>query len=798
MIMNMYDLKYVLRSGRRTPFSTCLAICLLALGIGVNAAFFSIVYSFWFEPPVTQQPSTFAQIYASYTRWFPRAERIHAFTARDCDSLISRTHAFKEIAAWQPLQMTFNARNHSVTGLLTTCNIFSVYGSVRPLIGRSFSASDCILGTPQHVIVLGEGIWRHSYGGDPSIIGKTLSVNNRLFTVIGIMPAELSALGEGIEAWVPYTIQPELNGGNDAFKNNKIAWLTLGGRLREGVTYRTAAAELQVDLQAEDHLYGERHSTLKLTNGAMINDPDLRSFGIAAAPLTMAPLFMQLLLVCITVACLYLARVSAQKSEIAIRLALGCSRFRLTKLYMLEGLLQGCCAAFFGLIIAVKLPPIIWHNLVNTNAFSAAIPFWLLFSYTLGLVLFVSVITSILPIRESQRQDLVTLLKSFDRTLTIRLPGFDIAIIVQLATCVLLLLGSLTFVHLADRISNHNIGFDSQHIMIVPMGRYAPREVIEERLESLPGFVSSAYSTVLPFQPTENSEIQKLGGGQNMQVQGVIDTVSEDYFRTVGIPILYGRGFRHEDTAGSREMSNVVISRSFANRLWGSTNPLNQVVELPDKTKGLIIGVAADASSEKYGRPDGPRLYLIRHDDHPEGQLLLRFNGDASTMRRNIAEVIKDVDPSHLETPITVGELLDRKAEKVRSLAKIATFTSMLGLIVAATGIYGVIAIRTNQRVREIGIRMILGASRASILLSIVKTALFQISLGLVAGGILSLPAGIVLKRMTANTALIVRGVDPRAYTEAILAMLMIIIGATWVPAMRVLRIDPAETLRRD
>lgn len=798
MLVSSYDLKYVLRSALRAPFSTGLTICLLAIGIGVNAAFFSIVFSFWFKPPVTQAPSTFAQVYASYTHWFQGADRIHSFTARDYDSLATRTHTFNAIAAWQPIQMTFNATNHSVTGLLATCNFFSVYGSVRPLLGRPFSAADCIQGAPQYLIVLGEGLWRHSYNGDPSIVGKTLSVNGKLFTVIGVMPAELSALGEGIDAWVPYTLQPDLNGGRDAFKNNDMAWLTLGGRLSEGVTYETATAELSVALQAQDHLYDLRRSTLKLTNGAMINDPELRAFGIAAVPLTMVPLFILLMLACITVGCLYLARVSTRKSEIAIRLALGCSRFELTKLYILEGLLQGCCAAVLGLVIAIKLPPIIWHRLVNTDAFSGTIPLWLLLAYTLGLVIVVVMVTSILPVRESQRQDLVALLKSFDRTLTIRLPGFDTVIILQLAACVLFLLGALTFIHLTDKVANHDVGFDSMHVMIVPMGHYAPRRVIEARLESLPGLVSWAYGTVLPFQPAPTSEIKRSGGDENTGIQGVIDTVSQDYFRTVGIPILRGRGFSSEDTSRSVGMSSVVVSRSLAVHLWGSLDPLNRLVTLPDKTNGLVVGVAADTSSEKYGTPDGPRLYVISHEDTPDGQLLVRFQGESSTMRRAITEAVDNLDTTQLEPPITVSEMLDRKAEKIRSLAKITTLTALLGLLVAATGIYGVIAIRANQRVREIGIRMILGASRVSILLSIMRTALFQISCGLAVGGILSLPAGLMLKRLTANTSLVLRGGDPIAYVEVILVMVTITIGATWLPAMRALHVNPADTLRRE
>jgi predicted permease len=796
MILTRFDLRYVVRSLRRAPFSACLTIGLLAVGLGANAAFFSIVVSFWFRPPVRQMPSTFAQAYASYTKWFRGSERIHAFTTTDYESLLNRNHSFRDLAAWQPLLLRFNATNHGTTGLLVTCNFFSVYGTIRPIVGRSFTAEDCIPGVSQRLILIGEGLWRRSYASDPTIVGTNLRINDKPFTVIGIMPAETSALGEGIDAWVPYTLQPDLIPDKDAFQNGQIAWLTLGGRLRDGSTKQSAAAELEAELQSQDHWYDSRHSTLTLTNGAMINDPDLRAFGIAAVPLIMAPLFIVLLLVSVTVACVFLARITSRRSEIAVRLALGCSRFQVTKLYLLEVLTQGFLAALLGVEIARWLPPIIWHNLVTSDAFTGEIPLSVLVPYILALGIFASIATSILPIRESNRQDLASLLKAFDRTSTIRLPGFDIVIVIQLAACVSLLLGSLTFVHLLHRLSNHDMGFDSAHLMIVPVGRNAQRRVVEEDLQSLPGFVSWAYGTVLPFKSIETTEIRPDGSDKELSVQASEDLVSEGYFKTVGIPIQFGRPFESHDAGKFGRMRPVIISRSLSDRLWNRDNPLNKVLAMPDGTKGLIIAVASDISTEKYGLPDGPRVYVMDERSMQEGQLLVRFVGDPSGMRNTIMASLEKAGNLQTEAPITVNELVDRKAEKIRGLANLTTLTALLGLVIAATGIYGVVAIRTRQRAREIGIRIILGATRLSILLSIARRAFFQISCGLLVGVAVSIPAGLLLKRMTASTPLAVKGVDPRAFLEVVLGLFIITITATCVPAIDALRVDPSETLR--
>jgi len=321
---------------------------------------------------------------------------------------------------------------------------------------------------------------------------------------------------------------------------------------------------------------------------------------------------------------------------------------------------------------------------------------------------------------------------------------------------------------------------------------------LESRILAIPGVQSLAYESVAPFTQAPISELrldkQIKGHGRPASV----DNVSPDFFSTFGIALLHGRLFQHSDVPSTGGAQVAVVSQAFAKAFWGASDPVGKVVVTPDDRRLVVIGVARDTRSERFSILDGPRLYTLRDAQSLDGQLFVRFSGNAAPVSTSIQGIIKSLDATQVSTPSTVWDFLEEGATPMKSLAKIILFMSGIAVLLAVTGVYGVMTFAISQRMREFGIQMMLGATRQSLFRSVMARGLGQIGLGLLFGLGLAMPAAWAFMRLTQNSWMRINTFDLSVYGISALILVAVSLSAMCLPAFRASQVDPMQALRNE
>ncbi len=816
MLIDRQDVLYAVRSARRTPLLTFVVVLALSVGIGLNAGVFTILNSLFLEPPTRKDPSSFVQIYPRYQGWYIGRPQDSSFNAEDYEAIRAQSQSLAGLAAWQKISVTLDDARKQSDSTLATCNYFRVFGIDQPLIGRFFNPDECSRGTSVRVAVLSEHSWKNYYSSDPHILGKVIHISHQPLTVVGVASDSSAGLAAG-DMWMPYTLQPIFNHGKNAFQNPNWAWLSLAGRLRQGYSRRDAAAELQTILHQRDRSYLEqrvftldRKTSLTVTDGSFIRNPVLKSMVPVMMALMMGPLALVLLLACTNVTMLFLSRSIKRRGEIAVRLALGAGRARLMRMLALESFLTAAAAGLISIYLAARFPSLLFGIVDPTgaNATSFIQPDWRVFGYLAALVLIASVVSALAPMRESFRFDLVTALKGREGAATARSHTTSALIVVQLAMSFVLLVAAVLFARLPSLIANADPGFETHQTMMVPLDIDMPPYTttsalafyrsLESRILEIPGVQSLAYETAAPFTQAPISELRLEKQTKGQGRPAAIDNVSPDFFSTFGIALLHGRLFQHSDVPATGSAQVAVVSQVFAKAFWGDSDPVGKVLVTPDDRRLVVIGVARDTRSERFSILDGPRLYTLRDPQSLDGQLFVRFTGSAAPVSTSIEAIVKGLDPTQESSPSTVWDFLEEGATSVKSLAKIILFMSGIAVLLAITGVYGVMTFAISQRMREFGIQMMLGATRQSLFRSVMTRGLRQIGLGLLFGLVLAMPAAWAFMRLTNNGWMRVDTFDPLVYGISALILLAVSLSAMFLPAFRASQVDPIQALRNE
>jgi predicted permease len=726
-----------------------------------------------------------------------------------------RTRSLSDVAAWDKVEPSFDDLGRQENSLLVTCNYFRVLGMNRTIMGRFFLADECQLGTEARVVVLSEHFWRNLYASDPHIVGKVIYINRRSFVVIGVAADNDANLIFG-GAWLPYTLQPVFNHDNDAFKNPNSPWLTVVARLRRGYTRADAQAEIATILRQRDRFYLEqraftldRKTSIVLTDGSYIESPALQTLAAGLVALVMGPLLLVLLLACTNVTTLFLSRSIVRRGEIAVRLSLGAGRGRLTRMLLVESLLIALIAGVASIWLAARIPSLVISSLDPDDQFASSIhPDWKVFGFLAALVLTAAVVSALTPARESFRFDLVSALKGREGSVTSRTKTTSALIVVQLAMSFVLVAAAVMFARMPSTIEGIDPGFETRHLMRVPLEISVPPytkasagafyRTLEAKILGIPGVQSLAYASVAPFGFTQENEVRLDGQGKGQGRAASIDNVSLDFFSTFSIPLLHGRSFQKSDISASGTSHVAVVSQRFARAYWGAVDPVGKVVVTPGGERYVIIGLAADTRSERFGVVDGPRLYTLQAPDSADGELFVRFTGDAVPIANAIGTAVRILDRTQVEAPSTIWEFLQTNAAQIGALARIVIFMSGIAVALAITGVYAVLSFVINRRTREFGIQMMLGATRESIFGSVITRGLKQIAIGLLCGIVLSIPATLTFARMTKESPLPIHAFDIPMYCISAVVLLVVSICAMAVPALRATRVDPMQALRTE
>jgi predicted permease len=821
----MHDLRYALRWLRRTPGFTLAAVASFAIGIGFNTALFSVVDAVLFRPLPVRAPDELVNIYTSGSDGDPWITSSYP----DLLDLRSGNAVFTDIAGHSPMMAAVNSsdRTRLALGEIVTGNYFQFFG-VTASRGRTLTPDD-ERPEAERVLVVSDRYWTRELGRDPNVVGRPLRLRGLTYTIVGVVDASFTGMVPMLspDMWVtvreatevePAGIQDVVPSptGTSRLDRRGQRWLFAKGRLKPGVTVAQAQANLDVVMRqlmaAYPQTNKDRRPALKKSSEVRIHpagDQLVLFIGVGL----MVAVGLVLLIACANVASMLLARASARQREIAIRLAIGAGRWRLIRQLIIESLVLALAGAAAGILVSVWLT-----RLIATPNLPIPIPIVLdlrmdgrVLGFTLLLTTIAGLAAGLAPAFRASRANLVDALRGAaggarpGRRWTLR----DALVAGQIAATAVLLVtaGLLSRSVLAAR--SADVGFRVEGLAVVSadldLARYDQARAEQywrralERVRSLPGVEAAALAARLPFSINFNVQQFHIPGHASPNDLGFSlqnTRVSADYFRAIGVPILQGRGFNESDTPTSQNV--IVINETMAKRFWKDRSPLGERIRLRsvDGPAFEIVGISADHRIRTVGEPPEPYVHFAASQQMNFFQIILaRTSGDARRLVEDIRRELAALEPA---VPILDSQTMEAQVAAtllpVRVGLWVVSAVGVVALLLAAVGLYGVIAYSVSRRTREIGIRMALGARPAAVLSLVMRQGLTVAAAGLVLGGLLAIAATRALAGMLYGVSL----ADPIAWSTALTALLGAATLANLLPARRAARVDPSVALRTD
>ena len=805
------DARYALRALRKRPLFTIVAAASLAIGVGANATIFSAVNALLIQPPPGISDAD-RIVELGRTR---DGRGFDTFSYPDFRDIRRHVSALDEVSAWRihEVSLSRDAGGERVLGMFVSANYFQTVG-VRPALGRAFAPAEDEGMGENPVVILGHRLWRR-LGADRRIIDQSVTLNRREYTVIGVAPEGFRGHfgGIGPELWVPLTQIQEVTGRPAELEDRGSNELHAIARLAPGRTVGEADAATRTLFASLAESYPETNSH----RGARVI-PLGPVPGAGRGPVTaflavlMALVGLVLLVTCVNVAGMLLARSGTREKEIAIRMAIGAGRNRLVRQLLTESLAIFVLGGGLGIALAF------WGTALLTSfGLPVPIPIELdlrpdivVLAFALALTLFTGVVFGMIPAVQATRPNLVPALKNESAVPGARKSRLRRAFVAgQVAISLLLLLAAGLFLRSLQEASSIATGFDPEGVYMTTLKlelegyRQAERGVpfvreLLQRMRGLTGIEAAAVADDLPLDFSEYGTGAIPEGSEAADERDFIGvdyaTVSPGYFETMGIRRLRGRDFTFDDRAGALGVG--IVSRTFADRAWPGEDPIGRRFRFGRRDGPFltIVGVVDDIKNQVITEIPDPFVYLpITQEYTGSVNLLVRGSVSSAAMPELLRREIMAVDPDLSLTPVisverytAIGTLPQRLA------AMLASALAALALLLSGLGIYGVVAYAVTQRTREIGIRMALGADRIEVLRMILKGGLALALPGLVAGAPLAVALAFALRGLILGVA----PLDPVAVAAVIVLMLGVITIASLAPARRAARIEPAETLR--
>jgi predicted permease len=803
------DLRYAVRMLARSPGFTAAAIVSLALGIGANVTIFTWARGVLLDPlPGTAHPARLVKFLASDPdREFVSLSYPDYRDYRDRASKLAGFLVLRPVTA----SLANDGRNERVFAQLVSGNFFEVLG-VRPAAGRLLMPDDDRTPLGHPVVVLSETFWRRRFGGDPSLVGRTIVLNTRAYTVIGVAQAGFYGVGTALayDAWVPMAMQEHFEPGGNRLEARGNRWLEGWGRLRDGASREEAEAELGAisrQLAVEHGLEpGTRVPRLfpawrAPRSGAAILGPVLLVLGAVAS--------LVLLLACANLAGLLLARGVARRREIAIRLAVGARGRDLLRQLLVESVLLALLGGVAGLVVAA------WGtNLLTAWIPPSGLPIDLRAHVDLGAVGFalaLSVVTGLLfglaPARQAVRGDVAHVLREEAGAVAGGGRARMRAVIVggQVALCLVLLVAAGLFLRTLHVIGAFDVGFNPKGVLLASFelftSGYEPdrglalyRELLV-RTERLPGVegASLVRRPPLGFGGAADStvEVDGYAAPANQPAWGYYNNVGPRYFAMIGTLVVRGRDFTPQDDAGAPRV--VIVNETMARRYWPERDAVGGQLRFGADWL-TVVGVAKDATYRDLGERPAPWFFLpILQWYRSDATLVVRTAGDPLALAAPVQELARGLDPNlalfnvrTLEAHIGAADVRQRVAGQVLGLF------GLIGLVIACVGVYGLVAFSVAQRTREIGVRVAMGARPADVLRLVLGQGARLVSIGAGIGLAFAFVLALALRSLLFGVA----PWDPVTYIAVTVFLLVVALAASFVPARRATRVDPVVALR--
>jgi predicted permease len=843
------DIRYGVRLLAKNPGFALIAILTIALAIGANTAVFSVLDAVLLRSLPVADPAHMVVLTDpdSHGRSFGTEEGERSLLAysefqflRDHNDVFSGIFA-ADSSVRQPV-VNIGGSTPGAGQQMETAQVRLVSGAyfstlgVQPAMGRAFTPEmDRARGGSPYAVI-SYAYWKQRFGLDPAILGNTIRIRDTTFEIIGVGPPGFfgETVGDAPDIWLPITMQDAIYPGTDLLRaatgvESEYTWLQVIARLKPGVTLEQANAGINVTFRQQidqalgtqvtaDFRRGAYEQRIKLQPGARGASTLRFDFG-NPLKLLMALVGLVLLIACANLANLLLARASARQKEFAVRLAIGSGRLRLIRQLLTESFLLAFLGAAAGYLLSIWAGPLL-VRLASSGA-PGSVPIQLdlvpdirVLGFTLGATLLTVLLFGLLPAIRSARVDSLPVLRAASAAGRLdserRLPAGRILVVVQVAVSVILLSAAGLFLRSLQQLQHVDLGYNRENILMfrvdaAPGGykgdaRVAFHRNLLEKIRALPGVQSAVLSSNGLFQGSESADPITVEGytpKSGEELHSRMDHVGPGYFSSLGIPILSGREIQEQDAAPSRRVA--VINRSFAETYFPNTNPLGKIVA--DTFPGnpgdaVIVGVVADSKSLSLRQQPQPRIYFPFFNEvweHSSAGYAVRTLADPELVSREIRSAVAETNPAL--PSLQIRALTSLVAGSINSdvfVAQLSAVLALLALVLAAIGLYGLMAYTVSRRTREIGIRMALGARPEMVRWQVMRETLLLVGVGVALG----VPAAIGLARLVRTLLFGVGVSDPVAIGGAMFVLAASALLAASVPARRASRVDPMIALR--
>ncbi|HKQ75165.1 MAG TPA: ABC transporter permease [Blastocatellia bacterium] len=857
------DIRFGVRMLLKHKGFTVIAILTLALGIGANTAIFSVANTILLRPlPIKDADRIF-----HVNR--PFAPGWESFSYPHYLELRKRSGAVADLFASAHAELALGASGvgskaapdneaKELHGLFVTGTYFSVLGG-NAALGRTLTPDDDQVEGAHPVVVLSHRFWQRRFGAAPDIVGQTILLNGRAFTVIGVAEANFSGAElDNPNFWAPLLMYDQLKLGDELTDRPFGGWLSVKARLKPGISLRQGEAALamafsqlkqddpldprgqtgkvtfiQIDSEKRQALGPDPRTQIKLypITLASMDGPEMIGTITTVMSVALGAVTLVMLIACLNVAGLMLARMAARQREIAVRLSLGASRLRLLRQLFTESLLLAVAGGLAGLLLLLWMAKAL-SFMANNPAYGIALD-WRVMAYTLGISVFTAVVVGLLPARQTTRFDLVTALKQEGTGFNLRAPRFPLRsmlVVGQIALSLVLLLGAGLFARTLLGVVKLDPGFETKNISVVQFIFGSPdshgydetraaqfQQALQERLlatHTVQGAVWVGHAPLMddPFHrnntermyyPDDGSaSIVNINGVSGIRARGpgnIVGSnfVAPNYFAALGVPLLYGSAFTEQDTLDNKAV--VIVNEALARRHWPVESPIGKSLLISGRKweKWEIVGVAKNTRTRLFHAANEPYLYFpLPPKEYRFGlHLLARSDSaDPAALAATLRTTIQSLDPKLKIEILQYEDILKRPLKPLLLVVSLASLAGVLSLALAVMGLYGVTAFVVVQRTREIGVRMALGARAADVVRLVLRQGLRLVIIGVAIGLSLSL----VATRVLAAALFGISPTDPLTFGVVTLLLGLVALLACWFPARRATKVDPLVALRHE
>jgi putative ABC transport system permease protein len=813
------DLRHAARMLVKNPGFTLAAVLCLALGIGATTAIFSVVNAVLLRPLAYRQPDKLVRVYTEFPTFPNGGLRRFWTSAPEFLDLRRDTKSWASLDAWSNDGATIAGliQPVRVTASFVSGGMLNTLG-VQPVIGRLITSADDDPSAPV-VADISYGLWQSAFGGDKNILGKETYLNGQPSTIIGVMPRGFEFPPGEVDppqVWSTLQIDPAKPGSRGSH------YLYLLGRLKPGVS----ASQAQSELEAYEQSLGAQHKGdhehyFNPTNHTLVSYPLLGEVVSSVRPallMLLAAVGFVLLIACVNVANLLLARAEFRRREIAIRNALGAGLPRLARQFVTEGLLLSTCGAIVGLVLAFGGLRLI--QLTNAGSLPRAGEIGIdlrVLLFTIAAALLTGILFGMAPMFSVVMKNLQDSLKDTASSTTSNTgaQGFRKLLVAgELAMALVLLIGCGLMIRAFWKLQEVNSGINAENVITMkialPGPNYSKGEQsdqfwrrLDEKITNLPGVTSAAIGSGLPPVRPPNMNDTKIEGFVHKQggpIENVdyYNVVSKDFFKTLGIRLMDGRLFDDRDVKGSPDVA--IVNQTMARTFWGNESPLGHRIQ-PGMSGPMctIIGVVEDVKNAGLDQPTGTEIFLPYAQEQGAGNrgasVFLRSRGDTSSLANAVRSEVRAIDPMIPVTNVqTVEQVLAAAQSRPRFLTLLLVLFSTVAIIIATVGIYGVISFSVARRSKEFALRMALGAQQKDVLNLVMKQGLALTLLGIAAGVI----GAFGLTRLMSSLLFGVRPTDALTFVSVSALLAVVALCASFIPAQRATKVDPMQALRHE